>query len=94
MLTKEERETTINFNESEDLASVEVAVGNRLYKRLMKLGKKPINEYKLAGKVVSVVFEVPKNWIKVNPGKQLSNEQKAACSDRAHKNFSTTQPVE
>lgn len=87
MLTKEEQETIINFNESDNSALIEVPVGNRIYKRLLSLGLSPVHEFTLKGKVASVVFEIPKGWIKVNPGRKLTEQQKMDYAERARKNF-------
>lgn len=87
MLTKEERETTINFNEAEPTASVEVPVRSRLYTRLLSLGLMPTQEHQYHGKVESVVFGVPKGWIKINAPRSLSADYKAKLSINARKNL-------
>lgn len=87
MLTKEERETTINFNEAELTARVEVPVRSRLHRKLLLLSLKPKQEYTYKDKIESVVFEVPKGWIKINAPRSQSAEQKAKRADRARINF-------
>ncbi len=90
MLTKEERETIINFNEAEDTACIEVPSGTKMHKRLLAIGLTPNADRVYGGHSEFSEFEFPKRWIKINPGRTLTVEQRAKCSDRARKNFSPT----
>ena len=82
-LSNYERETIINFNEAEPTASV-YTCNRRLQNKLNKLvGANPnISVYREDEE--SVTYQVPKNWIKVSPPRQVNytDEQKAAMAER------------
>jgi hypothetical protein len=77
-LSAYERETVINFNEAERFAEVQANNG-RLRTRIEKIRRERpdevefIREDEYAG-----FYRIPKNWIKINPTKILSDEQRAA----------------
>lgn len=78
-LTRYEQETIINFNEEEKSASV--YTHNRpLIRKLEKLAKERPGEVRLV-KVShlgqAVEYYVPKSWLRINPPRQLSEEQRA-----------------
>lgn len=89
MLTKEERETIINFNEAESTAWVEVPVGTKFHKRLVKLGLNTRDRRSYAGRVEFEEFMLPKEWIRINPCRNLTVEQRAKKAQIAAINFSS-----
>ena len=76
ILSNEEKETLISFDETPALAFVEVPVGTRLHKRLSALGQKPVRESTMEGQVVALEYEIPKKWIKINAPRSMTDEQK------------------
>lgn len=83
MLTSYERETIINFNEEEKVASV-YTYNKSLRNKLNKLLGVNQDIHLIRSSDEMSEFEVPKSWIKVSPPKQvnLSDEQRAAIAAR------------
>lgn len=83
MLTSYERETIINFNEEEKVASV-YTYNKSLRNKLNKLLGVNQDIHVIRSSDEMSEFEVPKSWIKVSPPKQvnLSDEQRAAIAAR------------
>lgn len=83
MLTSYERETIINFNEEEKVASV-YTYNKSLRNKLNKLVGVNPDIHVIRSSDEMSEFEVPKSWIKVSPPKQvnLSDEQRAAIAAR------------
>ena len=83
MLTSYERETIINFNEEEKVASV-YTYNKSLRNKLNKLLGVNQDIHIIRSSDEMSEFEVPKSWIKVSPPKQvnLSDEQRAAIAAR------------
>lgn len=83
MLTSYERETIINFNEEEKIASV-YTYNKALRNKLNKLVGVNPDIHVIRSSDEMSEFEVPKSWIKVSPPKQvnLSDEQRAAIAAR------------
>jgi len=69
---RQERETTITFNEVEDPASIWTA-SEPMYRKLKKLGFYPVED-----RDRSATFEIPKKFISVRKPKILSEKQRAA----------------
>ena len=82
-LSNYERETIINFNEAEPTASV-YTCNRRLQNKLNKLVGANPNISVHCEDEESVTYQVPKNWIKVSPPRQVNytDEQKAAMAER------------
>ncbi len=87
MLSKLEQETIINFNAGESNASIEVPVNSALYRKLIKLGQKPIQRRVYEGKAAFAEFVVPKRWIKVTPPRKLTEKQREQSRLNALKNL-------
>ena len=85
MLTSYERETIINFNEEEKTASV-YTYNKSLRNKLNKLVGVNQDIHVIRSSDEMSEFEVPKNWVKISPPKQvnLSDEQRAAIAARLH----------
>lgn len=82
-LTNYEKETIINFNEGEQLASV-YTYSRRLQNKLNKLvDVNPDISIKCQDDECTT-YIVPKKWIKVSPPRQVNytDEQKAAMAER------------
>ena len=79
----EERETVITFNDEQGEALVWSA-SPAFHRKMVRLGVEP---YKTADD--GHWYKVPKTWIKVRPPthRQLSDEQRAALSERARQNL-------
>lgn len=84
-LTREEKETIILFNEADDTASC-FTYNGRLIKRLSNLAAERADECKLTmdNGAGGLTFTFPKKWVKVNPTRILSDEQRAAIAERFH----------
>lgn len=85
-LTRYEQETVITYNEEEKDAQI-FTCHQRLIKKLKGLiGKR--NDFKLVREDdYGCTFIVPKKWIKANPSRILSEEQKKILSERAKSHF-------
>lgn len=75
-------ETIINFNAEEKTANC-FTLDKTVKRKWEKLiGERP-EEVKVIRKSEDVLeIQVPKKWVKVKPPRQLSDEQRAAASDR------------
>lgn len=82
-LTKIEKETIILFNEAEQTAGIST-YNSVLIKRLDGFCNTRPDEIKLisTGSTGCREYELPKKWIKINVGIQLSDEQRAIRSER------------
>ena len=87
MRTSYERETIINFNEEEKTASV-YTYNKALRNKLNKLVGVNLDIHVIRSSDEMSEFEVPKNWIKISPPKQLnlSDEQRATIAARLQAN--------
>jgi hypothetical protein len=72
-MTKAERETVINFNDDEQVASIATRQ-KRVKTRFQKLGVEPTRK-----QGDYVCYMVPKSWIKISPPKQVSENQRKAA---------------
>lgn len=88
-LTRYEQETIINFNEGEDTASV--YTHNRpLRRRLEQLAQDRLEEcrlFKVSHDDQAVEYYIPKSWIRINPTRILSDEQRAVLAQNARTRF-------
>ena len=82
-LTNYERETIVNYNEAESTASV-YTHSRKLQNKLNKLLNERTDIKVVKGNDDWTQYEVPKNWIKVSPPRQVNytDEQKAAMAER------------
>jgi len=76
-LSLSERETIINFNEAESTASAYTHNG-RLTHRMEHLERDRPAE---VNRDYNGDFLIPKKWIKINPTRIMSDEQKAKCGE-------------
>lgn len=88
-LTRYEKETVINFNEGEGTASVYTR-NRTLRRKLEKLAQERPDECRLEkvsrfGEAVDYI--IPKSWVKINPSRILSDEQRAAMAENARTRF-------
>lgn len=87
-LTLSERETIIVFDEQHDAAEV-FTYNARLSRRLRELCEQRPADARLTKDNGSggLTFRCPKTWIRINPTRQLSPEQKAHMAERARHAF-------
>jgi len=87
-LTKLERETIICYNEAE--SSAEVFTYNEAMKRRLAIiaEQRPKEIYMLRSTPYGAVeYRMPKKWVRVNPSRIISDEQRAILSTQAKKRF-------
>lgn len=77
VLTKAETETTIVYDDAHPTATV-YTCNTALKRRLSAIADIKI----IAQDACSIMFEVPKKWVKIRPPRIMSDEQKAAASER------------
>jgi len=78
-LSRQERETIINFNEGEDTANIYTCSKSWMCHMEDVLGLKPTNIYGSHAKE----YEIPKTWVrKPHKPRQLSEEQKQKLRQR------------
>lgn len=92
-LSKEERETIICYNEAEQTASV-YTHNRALRRKLEQLAQDRPTERRLEkiscdGQAVDYI--VPKQWVKLNAGRQWTEEQRAAQVEQGRKMTSKRQ---
>jgi len=82
-LSRLEQETIITFNEAEPDANI-FTHNSALIRRLEKLCRDRPDECSVAYNQGShgASFEVPKKWIRINPSRVLSDEQRIASAER------------
>lgn len=88
-LTNYERETTINFNETEAEASIFTHNG-ALHRKLEKLAQERPEEcrpFRVSRWGEAVEYIIPKSWLKIHPPRILTDEQRAALAENARKRF-------
>ena len=87
-LTKLEKETIIAFNEAENFAKV-FTYHEPLKKRLAIIAAKRPNEIQLFRSTPygSVEYRMPKDWVRINSPRIISNEQRAKLSAQAKERF-------
>lgn len=88
-LSRYEQETIINFNEEEKTASV-YTHNKALRRRLEKLAQERPEDCTLTGSFFeerAVEYTIPKKWIRVNPGRNLTEEQRVELAERARNQF-------
>uniref|UniRef100_A0A6H1ZW84 Uncharacterized protein n=1 Tax=viral metagenome TaxID=1070528 RepID=A0A6H1ZW84_9ZZZZ len=89
-MEQEERETTINWSEADDIATVET-FSRKVMSRCLKLGYKIINEHRMQGKskIIGLVFECPIRAISfrspVKTKRVLTDEQRKNIGIRFRK---------
>ena len=84
-VTKEERETIVNYNEAEDTAVI-YTFNNNLKKRLAAFAKKYPDLCKLAiddADFGSVTYEIQKSRVSIRLVAPYSEERRKAASERA-----------
>ncbi len=80
-ISKTEKETVINFNEGETHASV-YSCTRSVWKRCEKLGMEVIRVDKdRKGKIVSKEYQCPKNWIKIQRPRRVSEAQRKRSAE-------------
>ena len=78
--SREEQETIIRFDEADQTAHI-YTFNRRLQKRMADLEERfpdEVSRYRQVGQSVSYMF--PKAWVKINPPRQLSPEEKERLS--------------
>lgn len=93
--TNYERETIINFNEAEDTASV-FTCNKALQHRLEQLAQERPEECRLTDTHPirgAVEYCIPKAWVKINPTRILSEDEKERRSAAAKANFAKKSPI-
>ena len=94
-LTNYERETIINYNEGEDIASV-YTHNRSLLRRLEQLAQDRPEDCRLFRTFhdgQAVEYYIPKAWVKIRPTLQLSDAEKEKRRAAAKANFAKKAPV-
>lgn len=86
--SKYEQETIINYNQEEKTASC-YTFDQALIRKLDKLCETSDDIFRVDGCTPGPAKEYvfPKKWVRIRPPRQMSDEQRAAASERAKKNF-------
>ena len=81
-LTKYEQELIINLNNDDKVATV-YSSNPYWLRRLQHLAEEHPNDVKLVHKdTTSETYEVPKKWVKIQPKRFVSEEQRLAARER------------
>lgn len=82
-----EQETNINFNAESDQCVIYTAY-YPMIRKLEKLMEQYPDEVKLVRKTDDdIQVELPKKWIRIKPPREMSEEQRQKCAERARINF-------
>ena len=87
-LTRYEQETIITFNEAEPTATI-YTFSARLKSRLAKLSEthpEKVSLVETLPKYDAKTYTVPKEWIKVNPSRNISEEARQKMARNLRKN--------
>ena len=87
-LTKLEKETIICYNEEEAFAEV-FTYNEPLKKRLASLAEERPQAMQLfrSSPYGSVEYRMPKSWVRINPSRVISDEQRAKLAVQAKEKF-------
>lgn len=82
-LSRYEKETIITFNEQDKTATV-YTYNEKFKRKLCELCKAKAAEIKQTGNDLTggLTFELPKKWVKINAGKNLTDKQRNELSNR------------
>lgn len=83
-LTRQERETIINFNEAEETANV-YTYNQKLIHKLEAIDR-PECVLKRKGDMWAE-YDVPKTWVKITPPRVYTEEQRRIMGNRLHNRF-------
>ena len=91
-ISRLEQETVITFNEEEKTATV-YTYNRKVKRKLAAASADRPDEVQQTGndEYGGLTFEIPKKWVKVNPSRILSEEEKAAKAEAARKNLHNVQ---
>lgn len=81
MLNQSERETIILFDETRGRANV-YTHNKRLKTRLQKLAEDRPEEMEVKHTGAYNEYNIPKDWIKINPPRKYTEEQRKEMADR------------
>lgn len=90
-LNRDEQETIIVFNESDDIATV-FTCNSKLRRKLESLSPQE-GARLLSADQNSVTYSVPKGWVKINAARKLTEERRQILSERAKSNFGAKSTV-
>lgn len=82
--TREEQETIINYNQAGDTASV-YTYNPTLIRKLDRLAEEYDCVIKESGTGASRSYIIPKKWVKINPPRKMSDENKQKAAERLKK---------
>lgn len=80
-LTNYERETIINFNQAEPTANV-YTYNPQLIRRLDDLSSRNESVVLIRRTEAMREYEIPKGWVKINPPRQMTEENKEKARER------------
>ena len=87
-LTRIEKETIVLFNEEEPTANC-FTYNVKLLNRLARIADSRPDECRLVkdNGAGGLTYEIPKSWVRVNPSRAYSDEQRAALAERMRSNL-------
>ncbi len=88
-LSKYETETVIRFND-EDGSAIVYTCHRRVMTAMEKRGVMPAKEHKHNGRVFAREYLVPKEWIKINPPRKVSDKQREEMRRRIMSRIDST----
>ena len=82
------KENVIEFVQNSDTATVTFCQG-RYITRIKELAEKKPDKCQITtvNKDGSIVAHIPTTWIRINPDREYTDEQRAILSERARNNF-------
>lgn len=72
-------EYALEWVQGDNMATVTAPEGSALGNKIMRLAEKYPNEVEV---IHSELFHIPAKWIKVNPPKQISDENRSKAKER------------
>jgi len=88
-LSKYETETVITFNDQDDTATV-YTCHRRVMTAVEKRGVMPVKEHRQDGRALAREYLVPKERIKINPPRRVSDQQREEMRRRMMSRIGST----
>lgn len=77
-----EKETVINFNDEDNVASVS-STQDWMKNKLRKLADKKPNDVRITYEdEYTIIVEVPKKWVSIRPPREVSEKQRQEAAER------------
>lgn len=81
------KESVIEYFKGDSTATVTAYSGSHLKRRILELRENPKIRIVAENQDGSILAHIPVEWLRINPPRAYTEEQKAEMSERAKRNF-------